>query len=141
MKNVKISGTFPEMAIRHRLHRAGYRYRVQYRVSGLPRRTIDIAFPSMRLAIFVDGCFWHGCIAHRPLPKSNADWWSRKILENKTRDADTSAQLKRLGWEVVRLWEHEDLEEMFDVICVKLAVLRRGSTAADNATRGEPHRG
>jgi DNA mismatch endonuclease (patch repair protein) len=100
--------TQPELAVRRALHAAGLRYRVAYPVPGLPRRTIDIAFPRRRVAVFIDGCFWHGCPAHGTDPASNSAWWAKKILTNQQRDADTTTQLQTLGWTVVRFWEHED---------------------------------
>jgi len=72
------------------------------------RRRVDIAFLSARVAVFVDGCFWHGCPEHATWPASNADFWRQKIETNRRRDADTNAKLERAGWRVVRVWEHED---------------------------------
>ena len=78
-----------------------------YRVPGNRRRTIDIAFPSVRVAVFVDGCFWHGCPEHGTRPKSNASWWAIKLAANLARDEDTTALLEGQDWLVVRVWEHE----------------------------------
>lgn len=100
--------TAPEMAIRKALHSRGLRYRVQYRPSCLSRRTVDIAFTGRRVAVFVDGCFWHGCPVHHRPPRSNTAWWESKILGNRSRDADTDRLLSDDGWTVVRAWEHED---------------------------------
>lgn len=108
MRAAKTSGTEPELAVRKLLFSDGLRYRVQYRVVGLNRRTIDIAFPREQLAVFIDGCFWHGCTVHRTIPKSNNEWWKQKIDGNRERDRDTVALLKRLGWRVLRFWEHEN---------------------------------
>lgn len=83
----------------------GLRYRKHVRV--LPRREADIVFLSAKLAIFVDGCFWHGCEQHGSMPKSNSQWWSDKISENRRRDLDTDSRLTDLGWVVLRIWEHE----------------------------------
>jgi DNA mismatch endonuclease (patch repair protein) len=88
------------------LYAAGLRYRVGLKVPGLPRRTIDIAFPKVKIAVFVDGCFWHGCPRHVTWPVANADWWVRKIEANRRRDAATTAHLESLGWTVLRVWEH-----------------------------------
>ena len=99
-----------ELGLRSALHRLGYRFRVQYKaVPGL-RRTADIAFPSLRVAIFVDGCFWHGCPIHGTWPKHNAQWWREKIEANRTRDKDTDKKFRENGWTVVRVWEHENAE-------------------------------
>jgi DNA mismatch endonuclease (patch repair protein) len=102
--------TNPELAVRRLLHAAGLRYRVAYPVPGLPRRSIDIAFPRARLAVFVDGCFWHGCPEHGTAPSANPDWWRTKIETNQQRDAHTTQHLGTLHWTVLRLWEHEPPE-------------------------------
>ena len=108
--------TAPEVALRRELHRRGLRYRVQLKVPGNNRRTIDIAFTRARLAVYVDGCFWHGCPDHGARPRTNSDWWAWKIQRNQDRDQDTDAQLQRAGWEVVRIWEHEDVGSAADLI-------------------------
>lgn len=99
--------TKPEIALRKELHRRGLRYRVQYRVAGLPRRRVDIAFTRARLVVFVDGCFWHACPEHCVLPRANREWWEWKFAANRARDADTDDRLRALGWRVLRIWEHE----------------------------------
>ncbi len=104
------SGTKPEMVLRKHLHALGRRFRVQLKVDGLPRRTVDIAFPRQRVAVFVDGCFWHGCAEHGTRPKTNPEWWDWKLARNQARDDDTNHRLTELGWRVVRIWEHEEVE-------------------------------
>lgn len=101
--------TAPEMALRRELHRRSMRFRVQVKIPGNNRRTIDIAFTRARLAVYVDGCFWHGCPQHHQRPKSNAEWWDWKIARNQARDRDTDAKLRDAGWAVTRIWEHEDV--------------------------------
>ena len=101
--------TKPEMALRHELHRLGLRYRVDRAVVPGVRRRADVIFTRARLAIFVDGCFWHGCPKHGTRPKANAEWWDSKLQANVARDRDTDARLIAAGWKVVRLWEHEDM--------------------------------
>ena len=99
--------TAPEVAIRRLLHAQGLRYRVAYPVPGLRRRSIDIAFTRRKVAVFVDGCFWHGCPEHGTQPRANASWWMTKLAANRARDADTTARLVDQGWVVIRVWEHE----------------------------------
>lgn len=106
--------TVPELDLRRELHNRGMRFRVQLKVPGNNRRTIDIAFPRARLAVYVDGCFWHGCPEHHTRPRANAEWWAWKIERTQARDADTDRQLAEAGWEVVRVWEHEDPAQAAD---------------------------
>jgi len=101
--------TKPEMALRQELHRMGLRYRVDHVVIPGVRRRADVAFTRARLAVFVDGCFWHGCPRHGTRPKANAEWWGNKLEANVARDRDTDNRLAAAGWRVVRLWEHEDM--------------------------------
>lgn len=98
--------TGPEMAIRRLLHARGLRYRVDVPLPGMRRRA-DLVFSSARVAVFVDGCFWHGCPDHGTQPKRNAAWWAEKIASNAERDRDTDRRLVADGWIVVRVWEHE----------------------------------
>lgn len=106
--------TAPEIALRRELHRRGMRFRVQLKVPANNRRTIDIAFTRVRLAVFVDGCFWHGCPEHHVRPRSNSDWWRWKIERNQTRDADTNSELAKAGWDVLRIWEHVSAAQAAD---------------------------
>jgi DNA mismatch endonuclease, patch repair protein len=108
MKRQARRDTRPEMLVRKALHAAGLRYRLQQPVPGNRRRTIDISFPRLKIAVFLDGCFWHGCPLHATRPKANATWWSEKVAANQCRDADTNALLHAAGWHVLRFWEHED---------------------------------
>ncbi|MER0445959.1 very short patch repair endonuclease [Streptomyces sp. Edi4] len=102
--------TTPELAVRKLLHAAGMRYRVNVPVPGMPRRTIDIAFGRAKLAVFMDGCFWHGCPQHATHPKANAEWWRTKLDRNMARDRETTEHLAAAGWTVLRFWEHESPE-------------------------------
>ncbi|MFC8963015.1 very short patch repair endonuclease [Streptomyces sp. NBC_01281] len=99
--------TAPEIAVRRLLHASGLRYRVNVPVPGLPRRTIDIVFGKAKIAIFMDGCFWHGCPEHATQPKANAEWWRSKLDKNMARDRETTGHLIDAGWVVLRFWEHE----------------------------------
>lgn len=107
MAKVRQKGTEAEIKLRRELYRSGLRYRVDYLVLKRPRRVADVAFPKLRIAVFVDGCFWHGCPEHATWPKRNADFWRQKIETNRARDADTDARLQAIDWMVLRIWEHE----------------------------------
>lgn len=102
--------TAPELALRRALWRRGLRYRVDRKVIPGFRRRADIAFIGPRVAVFVDGCFWHRCPIHGSAPKSNREWWEEKLSRNVARDRDTDARLEENGWYVVRIWEHEPIE-------------------------------
>lgn len=116
MAGVRQTGTAAEVALRRELFRRGLRYRVNHVVLRSPRRTADIAFPGIGVAVFVDGCFWHGCPEHASWPKRNADFWRGKIEANRTRDADTTKRLNELGWVVLRFWGHESPIEAADAV-------------------------
>lgn len=100
--------TAPELALRRALHALGLRYRVH--LAGLPGRP-DVVLTRVRVAVFVDGCFWHRCPEHAVAPKANADWWREKLGRNVERDREVDRRLQQLGWEVVRVWEHEQPEQ------------------------------
>lgn len=117
--------TTPEVAVRKLLHAAGYRYRLNERVPGMSRRTIDIAFTRAKVAVMIDGCFWHGCPEHATQPKANSEWWRKKLDRNMARDVETTAHLTAAGWTVLRFWEHVPAAEV-------AAAVR---TAVDRETR------
>lgn len=106
--------TKPERLLRRELHRRGLRFRVDQPVLRDRRRRADIVFTRARVAVFVDGCFWHGCPQHATWPRANAAFWREKIATNRMRDADTTAQLEAEGWVVVRIWEHADVDNAAD---------------------------
>ncbi|ALL79106.1 DNA mismatch repair protein [Pseudonocardia sp. EC080610-09] len=112
------TGTSPEVALRRELHRRGRRFRVEYRfdIDGLRRRRADVVFTRYRLAIFVDGCFWHRCPEHATSPKSNGEWWATKLARNVERDRDTDERLVDAGWSVIRIWEHEAADSAADAV-------------------------
>jgi DNA mismatch endonuclease (patch repair protein) len=112
-----------ELAVRALLFRHGIRFRVNYPVPELPRRSIDIAIIRIRLAVFIDGCFWHGCPIHRSMPKANQRWWAEKLKRNIERDAETTATLIRLGWTVERYWGHTHDSEIADSVLRKISAI------------------
>lgn len=108
--------TQPELLIRSTLHRRGLRFRVDRQPVEGVRRRADLVFPRAHIAVFIDGCFWHGCPEHGTWPKSNATFWREKIKTNQRRDADTDRRLRKAGWEVIRIWEHEEPSKAADRI-------------------------
>lgn len=107
MRATRGRDTAAELSLRRALFKRGLRFRVDYALPGLLRRRADIAFPRARVAVFVDGCFWHGCPRHGTRPKANAGFWHQKIEANRARDENTNARLRLIGWAVLRVWEHE----------------------------------
>ena len=108
MQATRSIDTPPEVALRSELHRLGLRFRLHRELIPGFRRKVDIVFFRARVAVFVDGCFWHGCPLHGTLPKStHRDFWAEKIDRNRRRDRDTNRRLETLGWLVIRVWEHE----------------------------------
>jgi DNA mismatch endonuclease, patch repair protein len=105
-----------EVELRSALHRMGLRFRVDWPPLKGSRRRADIVFTRARVAVFVDGCFWHGCPQHGTQPKENAEWWAEKLEQNRCRDADTTRALSEAGWTVLRFWEHEDSSTAAEVV-------------------------
>ncbi|MCA1707580.1 MAG: very short patch repair endonuclease [Actinobacteria bacterium] len=108
MQSQATRDTTPEVALRRAVHKLGLRYRVHRRPVPCLRRTADLVFSRWRVAVFVDGCFWHGCPVHGHVPSVNTWYWPAKIERNRSRDDDTNQRLASAGWSVVRVWEHED---------------------------------
>ncbi|MDX3099036.1 very short patch repair endonuclease [Streptomyces sp. ME19-03-3] len=100
--------TKPELLLRSILYRRGLRYRVNAQPLPELRRTADLVFPRAHVAVFVDGCYWHGCPDHYRPAMKRSHFWRDKIQGNQARDADTNQRLQERGWTVVRVWEHED---------------------------------
>jgi DNA mismatch endonuclease (patch repair protein) len=100
--------TKPELALRSAVHALGLRYRVNARPLKSVRRTADLVFGRARVAVFMDGCFWHGCPDHHTVAATNSAFWAEKVTTNRRRDADTDRRLEEAGWLCVRVWEHED---------------------------------
>ncbi len=109
MKGQRRRNTGPERALRQELHRLGLRYFIHRRPLPEVRREADILFPKAKVAVFVDGCFWHGCPEHgRRVHTTNSWYWPDKIERNMQRDLDTDERLRAAGWCALRVWEHED---------------------------------
>lgn len=108
MAAIRSRDTAAELALRRELHRHGRRFFVNRRLLG-DRRSVDLVFPRLHVAVFVDGCFWHACPQHSKLPRVNTGYWSPKLARNVERDRRTDADLRAAGWTVVRVWEHEGL--------------------------------
>lgn len=133
MRATRRYDTSPELALRWELHRRGLRYRVEMPLLDR-RRRVDIVFTRARVAVFVDGCFWHSCPVHGTAPAANAAWWHEKLSGNVERDRRADSDLRTAGYEVVRVWEHEDPAEA----AAKIAALvrdRRAKGAAKMAQR------
>src|SRR4051812_12471262 len=107
MARIRSRNTSPEMTLRRALWSAGLRYRVH---ATTPAGRPDIVFPGARVAVFIDGCFWHGCPDHYVRPRSSEDFWSKKLAENCRRDSAQTKRLEDSGWRVCRVWEHEVFE-------------------------------
>jgi DNA mismatch endonuclease (patch repair protein) len=119
--------TAPEVALRRALHRRGLRYRVGIRPVPELRGAADIVFTAARVAVYVDGCFWHMCPEHSTMPANNAAWWKAKLEGNRTRDRRTDEVLARHGWEVVRVWEHEEPEQAAERVAELVRLVRTRS--------------
>lgn len=112
--------TAPEWRLRRAAHAIGLRYRVDSRPVPAIRRTADLVFAGARVAVFVDGCYWHGCSDHFRLPLANREYWETKIRRNAARDRETDQLLAEAGWRVVRVWEHEDVATALGKVVVAL---------------------
>ena len=123
MRANRRTDTKPELALRHALHQLGYRYRKDYRLDLPSGRRVrpDIAFTARKVAVFVDGCFWHACPEHGSRPRANEWYWGPKLIKNVERDRVNDAALILAGWTVVRLWEHVPLDEAVTTVVTALA--------------------
>ncbi|MEU7139351.1 very short patch repair endonuclease [Nocardia sp. NPDC046473] len=127
MSRQRRSGTKPELALRKELHRRGLRYFVDRAPIRGQRRRADLVFPRLRIAVYVDGCFWHRCPQHATDPRNNAEWWAAKLAGNVARDRATDAALIDAGWQVIRVWEHEDAVAAADRVQVALGIRASGT--------------
>lgn len=138
MSEARRRDTAPELAVRRLLHARGLRYRVDAPLPGLPRRRADLRFAPARVAVFIDGCFWHGCPEHGVAPKANAEWWEDKIAANRRRDADTDAHLAAMGWLALRFWEHEPPASVADAVERSVRQRRRVSAPTSDRSNSLP---
>lgn len=113
--------TKPELAVRRLLHAQGFRYRVNFRLERDLRRTADLVFPRARVAVFIDGCYWHGCPEHYTAPATNAPDWQDKVSTNRIREAETTRIPTERGWTVLRFWEHQAANTVADAIAETVA--------------------
>jgi DNA mismatch endonuclease (patch repair protein) len=126
MQAIRSRDTKPERLVRSLLHAQGLRYRVATKPLPSLRRTADIVFRPAKLAVFIDGCYWHGCPEHYVPPKTNLGYWSDKVARNMARDRDTDEQLRAAGWTVLRFWEHDSAEDCAIKIAATVSRLRKG---------------
>ena len=138
MRANRRTDTKPELALRRALHRLGYRYRKDYRLDLDSGRRVrpDIAFTARKVAVFVDGCFWHACPQHGSKPRANEWYWGPKLLKNVERDRVNDAALILAGWTVVRLWEHVPVN---DAVATVVTALTASSATATATAQGIPH--
>ena len=137
MQGNRSRDTKPELAVRSAVHRRGVRFRVSVRPEPELPRTADLVLRKSRVAVFVDGCYWHGCPEHRTQPATNPEYWADKIARNIERDAETTDYLQQAGWMVLRFWEHEDPESVADRVqeSVRAALRTRRTLESPTARR------
>jgi len=128
MSHIRGKNTAPEMLLRKALWKSGKRYRIHYEITGKP----DIVFPGKKIAIFVDGCFWHGCPDHGTRPKTNKKFWETKISKNIARDHHVTRTLSKSGWRVLRFWEHEINHDINLVLQKIIQMLETDKTSGNN---------
>jgi DNA mismatch endonuclease (patch repair protein) len=124
MRRTPQGDTPAELALRRTLHRRGFRYRVGKPIPGVTRSKPDLIFVTERLAVYVDGCFWHSCAVHASVPNENREWWVAKLEANVERDNRHREELETAGWTVLRFWEHDDPSAAADDVSQTLATLR-----------------
>ncbi|MFE5971821.1 very short patch repair endonuclease [Streptomyces sp. NPDC056460] len=137
MQAIRSRDTKPEQQVRRLLHAQGLRYRVAAKPLPGLRRTADIIFRPVKVAVFIDGCYWHGCPEHYVAPRTNPGYWSDKVARNMTRDSDTNQRLEEAGWTVLRFWEHESPEECAMRIAAEVAEHRALARSKGTAESSE----
>ena len=125
MSRIRSRDTQPELRLRSMLHALGYRYRVNARPDKNMRYTADLLFTRARVAVFIDGCFWHGCPEHFIMPKTRTAFWQAKIENNMARDALATELLEDAGWTVVRIWEHASTEDAVAAVTASVGPAKR----------------
>lgn len=123
MRRIEGVNTRPELTLRRALWGRGFRYRINYRIG---RTSADLVFVRAKVAVFVDGCFWHGCPEHYTKPRSNPEFWRRKLADNVERDSRNTRLAEGKGWKVLRIWEHEIWDDL-DGVVARIAQALRGS--------------
>lgn len=124
MRSNRLRDTRPELALRSAVHALGLRYRVAARPLPELRRTADLVFRPTKVAVFLDGCFWHGCPEHHTIAASNARFWAEKVAANRARDLDTDRRLTEAGWLSVRIWEHDDPVDAAQIVAAAVRARR-----------------
>jgi DNA mismatch endonuclease (patch repair protein) len=133
MQGNRASETRPELALRSELHQRGLRFRKHHApLKGLRCRA-DVVFPRERVAVFVDGCFWHRCPEHGTAPRTNSDYWSQKLDRNVARDRNNNDALTKAGWKVIRIWEHESTATAANTVEVAVRAARATQQAQGTA--------
>lgn len=135
MSRQRSKNTAPEVEVRRELHARGVRFRTDVKLEHDLRTRADIAWRRLKLAVFIDGCFWHGCPDHATRPAANAEWWASKLDANIARDRRTDAILAERGWAVLRFWEHESPVDVAADIMGALTDLRRATGARDQGDK------
>ncbi|MEH6375652.1 very short patch repair endonuclease [Streptomyces sp. KLMMK] len=136
MQAIRNKDTKPEQLIRRLVHAQGLRYRLHARPLPDLRRTADLVFRPVKVAVFIDGCYWHGCPEHYLAPRVNAGYWSDKVARNMARDRDTDERLVEAGWLVLRFWEHEPSDLCADKIAATVAA-RRTTSGSPGSSRND----
>lgn len=131
MKGNRGRDTGPEMAVRRIVHSRGLRYRVDARPIAALNRRADLVFTRVKVAVFIDGCFWHGCPDHHTVAKANANYWAQKVAKNRERDLETCERLREEGWLVLRFWEHQTASDVAEAIICAVRDRRASDMLSD----------
>lgn len=136
MQAIRNKDTKPEQLIRRLVHAQGLRYRLHARPLPDLRRTADLVFRPAKVAVFIDGCYWHGCPEHYVRPRTNSGFWSEKVARNIARDRETNEHLIAAGWLVLRFWEHEPSDLCADKIAATV-IARRATPESSSPSRND----